>query len=122
MDEQVLPWSANLGWTIRLSNTDRDFVGRGVVENTKDDDALPVLVGLVLEDSGVLRAGQSVFVDEQDCGQITSGTYSPSLEKSIALARVSMSVSDQCTVRVRNKMLRARVVKPAFVRQGKSLI
>lgn len=122
MDEQTSPLAANLGWTLDLSDSSRKFVGRPAIEEQKASGAESKLVGLVLEDRGVLRTGQQIFSEDGLEGLITSGSYSPSLEKSIALARVPMSVSDYCDVLVRNKKLRARIVKPAFVRQGKVLV
>eukprot|EP00903_Cladosiphon_okamuranus_P004536 g4534.t1 len=88
MDEQVSPWSANLGWTISLDDDARDFLGRSAIESARENSTLPKLVGLVMEDKGVLRAGQSVLGERGETGAITSGGFSPSLEKSIALARV----------------------------------
>lgn len=122
MDESISPLSANLGWTIALEPADRDFLGRAAVENQKASPETPKLVGLVLEDRGVLRAGQTVVCADGSEGVVTSGSYSPTMEKSIALARVPMSVSSDCDVLVRNKKLRARVVRPAFVRHGKPLV
>ena len=80
-------------------------------------------MGLVLEDRGVLRAGQTVVVEgESLTGTITSGSFSPTLGVSIALARVPKTIGDSAVVEVRNKQLKVRVVKPSFVRNGKSQI
>ena len=122
MDEQTDPLSANLGWTLDFDDDQRDFVGRQAVEAIKQTKRQAKLVGLVLEDRGVLRAEQKVIDESGELGVITSGSYSPTLEKSIALARVPMSVSDHCLVLVRDKKLRAKIVKPAFVREGKILV
>jgi aminomethyltransferase len=80
------------------------------------------LVGLVLEDRGVLRAHYRVIVPGLGEGEITSGTFSPTLGVSIALARIPAGSVDRCEVEIRNKRLPARIVKPAFVRHGRSLI
>lgn len=122
MDEATSPWSANLGWTIALKPDDREFIGREALENQKAAAEQQKLVGLVLEDKGVLRAGQKVVCVDGKEGVVTSGSYSPTMEKSIALARLPMSVSSDCDVLVRNKKLRARIVGPAFVRHGKILV
>ena len=122
MDENTLPWSANLGWTLGLRDTARDFIGRSAVESAQQDQELPRLVGLVLEGRGILRGGQTVVLEDGGQGRITSGGYGPSLEKSIALARVPMSVSSRCEVVIRGKSLAARITKPAFVRNGKHLV
>ena len=81
------------------------------------------LVGLVLLDRGVLRGHQTVHTAHGE-GEITSGSFSPTLEKSIAFARVPKEVQtgDSVQVAVRDKMLAAKVVKYPFVRNGKSLI
>jgi hypothetical protein len=81
-------------------------------------------VGLVLtEAGGVLRAHQRVQTPRGD-GETTSGTFSPTLGKSIALARVPAGVAPGDTVQVvvREKPLAAKVVKPPFVRNGKILV
>lgn len=122
MDEAVNPLSAGLGWTISLEDDTRKFIGREAVAQAKADTSRAKLVGLVLEDKGVLRAGQTVLGEDGSEGIITSGGFSPTLEKSIALARVPMSVSDQCQVLMRDKKKRAKIVKPSFVRHGKILV
>jgi len=83
------------------------------------------LIGLVLEDRGVLRSHQKVLVPgprAESAGYITSGTFSPTLERSIALARVPAGAVQQVQVDIRGKLLNARVVKPPFVRFGKAMI
>ena len=120
MDENVNPLDAGLAWTIDLVS-ERDFVGKAALASTT---AARALVGLVLaERGGVLRAHQRVHTDAGD-GEITSGTFSPTLGRSIALARVPAAVHPGDTVRVavRDKSLAAQVVKPPFVRHGKVLI
>ena len=80
------------------------------------------LVGLVLEERGVLRAHQVVRIAGVGEGEITSGSFSPTLSKSIALARVPMATADRAEVEIRGKWYPVRVVKPTFVRLGKALI
>jgi aminomethyltransferase len=79
-------------------------------------------VGLLLEDRGVLRAHQRVIVAGEGEGEITSGSFSPTLERSIAFARVPRTVTDVVQVDIRGKWLPARVVKLPFVRHGRVLI
>ena len=76
------------------------------------------IVGLILEERGVLRGHQKVVVENVGEGEITSGTFSPTLKQSIALARVPVETGDSCQVEIRGKLLNARVVKPVFVRDG----
>ena len=81
------------------------------------------LVGLLLEGKGVLRNHQKVFCAAGD-GEITSGSYSPTLERSVALARVpaGVAVGSQVEVDIRGRREPARVVKYPFVRHGKSCL
>jgi aminomethyltransferase len=101
---------------------DRDFIGRGALEAQKAAGVARKLVGLVLEDRGVLRAHQKVVVAGSGEGELTSGTFSPTLEKSIGLARVPAATGERVQVDIRGKLLDARVVKPPFVRNGKAVI
>jgi aminomethyltransferase len=120
MDERVSPLDAGLAWTVDLADG-RDFVGRAALEERGQRHEF---VGLVLlEAGGVLRGHQKVAADGA-AGEITSGTFSPTLARSIALARLPRGVTPGTTVhvQVRDKSLAARVVKPVFVRRGKSLV
>lgn len=125
MDETVSPLAAGLGWTIAWEPKERDFIGRRVLEEQTAAQSQPKMIGLVLEDRGVLRAHQTVITDAGE-GEITSGGFSPTLERSIALARVpresTVSIGTTVGVEIRNKRLAARVVKYPFVRHGQSKI
>lgn len=120
MDESVEPLESGLAWTVDFNDPSRDFIGRKALQ-----DASPTrqLVGLLLLDRGVLRAHQHIHTDAGD-GETTSGTFSPTLGQSIALARIPASIvaGSEVEVEIRDKRLRARVVKPPFVRNGKALI
>jgi aminomethyltransferase len=120
MNEAVSPLESGLAWTVDR-RAPRDFVGRAALDRAP---AARTLVGLVLEDGGgVLRAHQRVATSAGD-GEITSGTFSPTMQRSIALARVPAAIKpgDRVEVAVRDKLLAARVVKPPFVRHGKVLV
>jgi len=119
MDETVSPLDAGLAWTVDLV-TPRDFVGKAALLAKPQQQQF---LGLLLLDRGVLRAHQHVTT-AQGQGEITSGTFSPTLQQSIALARLPLGVTigDTVTVEIRDKQLSARVVKPCFVRNGKPLI
>jgi aminomethyltransferase len=120
MDEGVSPLVAGLGWTVDLTS-ERDFVGRSAL---RDEGQRHEFLGLVLvESGGVLRSHQKVEAPAGE-GEITSGTFSPTLARSIALARLPRGTAPgaEVRVRVRDKSLGARVVKPPFVRHGKSLV
>ncbi|GGY76760.1 aminomethyltransferase [Cellvibrio zantedeschiae] len=123
MDDSVSPLAANMGWTLALQPAERNFIGRKAIEAQKSAGAEFKLVGLVLRERGVMRAEQVVSVDGSDQkGVITSGTFSPTLGYSIALARVPASVGSQCYVEMRGKQVLVDVVAPNFVRNGKALV
>ena len=121
MNEQTTPLESGLAWTIGWDPADRAFIGRPVLDKQRAAGARTKLVGLVLEDRGVLRGHMRVVTEAGD-GEITSGGFAPTLGRSIALARVPTSTGDTVEVEVRGKRLAARVVKPPFVRNGKPLI
>ncbi|WP_332822617.1 glycine cleavage system aminomethyltransferase GcvT [Stutzerimonas kunmingensis] len=122
MTEEVSPLAANMGWTVAWEPAERDFVGRAALEQQRARDDLPKLVGLVLEERGVLRAHQVVRVNGVGDGEITSGSFSPTLGKSIALARVPAGTAERAEVEIRGKWYPVRVVQPTFVRHGKVLV
>jgi aminomethyltransferase len=134
MDESHHPLESNLAWTVAFEPADREFVGRAALERLRAGGVPHKLVGLVLEERGVLRAHQRVMIpaagNGEDAGngegavagEITSGSFSPTLERSIAFARVPRTVPDVVQVDIRGKLLPARVVKLPFVRHGRILI
>ncbi|EIJ41264.1 glycine cleavage system T protein [Beggiatoa alba B18LD] len=122
MDENYTPLESGLTWTVAWSPDDRDFIGRAALKAQLATGEHFVMVGLVLKSKGVLRSHQQVQIPEVGEGQITSGTFSPTLGVSIALARLPAGIYENVTVTIRNKQLPAQVVKPPFVRQGKALI
>lgn len=122
MTEEVSPLAANMGWTVAWEPAERDFVGRAALEQQRAQGDLPKLVGLVLEERGVLRAHQVVLVTGVGDGEITSGSFSPTLGKSIALARVPAGTAERAEVEIRGKWYPVRVVQPTFVRHGKVLV
>lgn len=119
MDETVSPLDAGMAWTVDLS-TDRDFLGRSTLEAKGQSSAL---LGLKLLDKGVMRSHMRVLTPVGE-GATTSGTFSPTLGLSIALARLPMEVKvgDTVQVDIRGKMVDALVTKPCFVRNGKALV
>jgi aminomethyltransferase len=122
MDETVSPLESGLGWTVAFDPADRDFVGRAALEAQRARGGLRRFVGLVLLDRGVLRPHQKVFAGDREMGEITSGGFAPTLDRSIALARVHHDLGDRCAVEIRGKRLAAAVVEPPFVRNGQVLV
>lgn len=122
MDETVSPLAANMGWTIAWEPADRDFIGRVALTEQKAN-GTDKLVGLVMQEKGVLRTGLSVYASEgsDSVGVITSGSFSPTLGVSIALARVPSDFADTAVVQMRKKLVTVKVVNPLFVRNGQQV-
>ncbi|BAO29006.1 glycine cleavage system aminomethyltransferase GcvT [Sulfuritalea hydrogenivorans] len=123
MDESISPYEAGLKWTVDLKDAARDFIGKSALEGANARQVRNQFAGLLLLDRGVLRAHQKVITPQGE-GEITSGTFSPSLNQSIALARlpVGVALGSEVEVEIRDKRLKARVVKPSFVRNGTPLL
>ena len=121
MDETTSPLESGLGWTIAWEPQERDFIGRQALERQRAEGVARKLAGLVLEGRGVLRNHQRVVSDTGE-GEVTSGSFSPTLGRAIAFARVPAAMVDRCEVDIRGKLVAARVVKPPFVRNGKSCL
>ena len=122
MDETVSPLEAGLAWTLAMKD-ERDFIGKAALLAQKRNTTTRQFTGLLLLERGVLRAHQTVKTAHGD-GEITSGTFSPTLQQGIALARLpaAVAVGDVVEVDIRGKLLKARVVKPPFARNGKILV
>lgn len=120
MDEDRHPLESGLGWTVAWAPEDRRFIGREALEHARDIADTQVMVGLLLEGRGVMRSHQAVrCTDEEGEGEVTSGGYGPTLERSIGLARVPADWNGPVEVQIRNKWVAARIVKYPFVRHGK---
>lgn len=118
MDESVSPLISGMGWTVAWEPADRDFIGRAALEAEKADGVAMKQVGLVLETRGVMRSHQKVIVEGAGEGEVTSGTFSPTLQYSIAIARVPATTGDTAQVDLRGKLTDVRVIKLPFVRNG----
>ncbi len=123
MDETQNPLESGLVWTLDFFDIERDFIGKPALVKRRNENNLRVFLGLILLDKGVLRAHQKVVTPQGD-GETTSGSYAPTLDQSIAFARLPAGVKpgDEVEVEIRDKLLRARVVKPPFARNGKPLL
>ncbi len=120
MDETTSPLVSGLGWTLAMADA-REFIGKQVLLDQQAAGIQQSFIGLLLLDKGVLRNHLRVVTPLGD-GEITSGSYSPTLQQSIAMARVPAGAAGQVEVEVRNKMLKAEIVKLPFVREGKSML
>ncbi len=120
MNEETSPLISGLAWTVAMEPANRKFIGREVLEAEREQGITQRLVGLLLEDKGVLRAHQKVIVEGGE-GETTSGSFSPTLGKAIALARIPVGDAGECLVEIRNRQLKARIVKPPFVRNGQAV-
>ena len=118
MDESVTPHESGLAWTVAL-DVERNFIGRPALEAQLSSGVPRQLIGLVMDEKGVLRHGQRVITDNGD-GEILSGTFSPSLGKAIAMARVPGGDTGAVSVDIRGREIAVRVVKPPFVRDGQA--
>jgi aminomethyltransferase len=118
MDETVTPFECNVAWTLAWEPPERNFIGRPALEQQQREGVKRFLVGLVLEEPGIPRSHQKVFVEGLGEGIITSGSFSPTLKKGIALARVPAGKIENCFVEIRGKRVLAKVVQPPFVKKG----
>lgn len=121
MDETISPLESGLSWTVAFEPPERDFIGRSALEAQRAKGVQRKLVGVLLEERGVLRGHQKVQTQAGE-GEITSGTFSPTLERSIGFARVPAGAGEHLQIDIRGKLLNARVVKYPFVRNGKVLV
>ncbi len=117
MGEQNTPLTSNMAWTVRFEH---EFIGRAALLAQQQAGLGEALTGLLLEERGVLRAHMPVYLPDGRRGETTSGSFSPTLERSIALARLPLPLPETVEVEVRGRRLRARVVAPPFVRQGRA--
>ena len=111
------PYESNLGWTIDMSDENREFIGKNALLAI-DQSKSQKIVGIILQDKGVLRSGYEI-IHEQGKGVVLSGSYSPTLQSSIGLARVDQGYKENGKVMIRNKILNIDFVSPRFLGQGK---
>lgn len=122
MDETTSPLESGLGWTIAWEPDDRDFIGKTALIAMRANKDRRKFCGLLLEGRGVLRNHVRVLVDGVGEGEVTSGGFAPTLERSIAMARVPAGDYQRAKVEMRGKLFDVRVVKPPFVRNGAATI
>jgi aminomethyltransferase len=121
MDARTSPLTSALAWTVAFEPAERQFRGRAALELQKAAGITEKLTGLILEDRGIMRHGQRVLTPAGE-GVITSGGFSPTMDRSIALARVPVAAEGPCQVEIRSVLRAARIVRPPFVRHGRVLV
>lgn len=121
MNESTSPLTSNLSWTVSFKDEARNFVGRDALLTEKEKGIAQKLVGVVMTDPGVLRNHQPVSVNGDGEGEITSGSFSPTLGHAIALARVPFDAGDEGSIERRGKKISVAFVKPPFVRLGEKV-
>ncbi len=121
MDESTTPLETGLNWTVAWEPQERDFIGRLALEKQRQAGVPRRQVGLILNERGVLRSHQTVKADTDGHGEITSGTFSPTLNCAIALARLPISANAPYAVDIRGRFLPVQIVKPPFVRHGQAV-
>ena len=117
MDQQTTPAAANLSWTVSYHDLAREFIGKKALAEQENSH---VLVALVLKERGILRPGMDVYADGRCVGIITSGSFAPSLQCSIAFARVQQGVDEEYQVQIRQKSCSCVRVKAPFVKNGQA--
>lgn len=119
LDESHSPYESGIGWSVSMQD-ERDFIGKQALQNPPQHK----MVGLIMLDRGVLRSHQPVLLGDQQIGEVTSGTFSPSLEKSIALARISnahqLELGTELEIEVRQRRSRVKIARFPFFKNGKS--
>ena len=123
MDDSISPFECNMTWTVDFTDEDRNFFGKEALLRMEKESKQYELVGLMLEERAILRQGQKVYFDEEKNmeGTVTSGTYSPTLKKPIALARVPKIAAKSCYAEMRGKEVFAKIGSPRFIKEGKEV-
>jgi len=121
LDEQHTPIESGIGWCVDLIDEERQFIGREVLEDHKLFGGRTIRVGVLLDSRGVLRNGQEVQLAGNSVGTITSGTFSPSRQESIGMARVSQEFKGGCDIIIRGKYMAGHRVPIPFVRSSQEI-
>lgn len=118
MNDNTNPFECRVAWTIDWEDVNRDFIGRSTVERVREEGSDRKLVGLKLTERGIPREGFSVETNA-GTGIVTSGTFSPTLKRGIALARVPINAHSTCQVKVRQRSIPAKIAHLPFVRRSR---
>ncbi|QTS83729.1 glycine cleavage system aminomethyltransferase GcvT [Coxiella endosymbiont of Amblyomma nuttalli] len=116
MDETTSPFISNLAWTVSLDDPVRHFIGRAALKKQLNEGIKEQLVGLIMEEPGMLRNQQKVWLANNKYGKVTSGGFSPTLGHAVALARLPIKIESTPYIERRGKYIPIKIVKPPFVR------
>ena len=120
LDEEHSPVESGIPSTIDIVDPDRDFIGREILEDHKLFGGRYMQIGLILDGRGVMQKGQTVELVGRSIGTITSGTFSPTREVSVALARVEKRFTGGCDISIRDRLLPAHIASVPFVPHGRA--
>jgi aminomethyltransferase len=123
MDDSVTPFESNLAWTVALSPTERQFIGREALVAQQEKGVQQNLRAIKLLGKGMLRPGQKIFDAAGNLmGVVTSASHSPLLKQSIGFARVSVTVPEDCLVEIRGERVPVVCVKPPLWRKSYKVV
>lgn len=120
LDDETNPLEAGLGWTVKLKKSS-EFIGRGALQQAKEQGLKKRLVGIELLERGVPRSGYAIYDGEQRIGVLTSGSHGPTVQKSIGLGFVDpahTSAGTRVQIEIRGKRVAAQVVALPFYKRG----
>jgi aminomethyltransferase len=120
LDRTTTPWEAGLDWVVKLDKG--AFVGREALARQRERGRPRALIGFEVLERGIARHGHGVVVEGRECGRVTSGTWSPTLDRAIGMAYLPTehaAVGREIAVDVRGRRLAARVVQLPFYRRGR---
>ena len=118
LGEQIDPLSSGCGWAVDLT---KDFIGAAALRKINTDGPKRKITGLVLEGKRIARQGAKVFSGNSEVGEVTSGTLSPTLDKSIAMAFIDspvLAAGGSLTVDIRDTRVGATIVPLPFYKRS----
>jgi aminomethyltransferase len=118
MDETITPFEAGIGWTVKIGP--EDFIGKNALVKQKKEGLLKKIIGFELLDKGIARHGAMMRKDGKSIGTVTSGSYCPSVDKTIGFGYIDSEyalVGEDLFIEVRNRLLKARIVQRPFYRR-----
>ncbi|MDO8519302.1 MAG: glycine cleavage system aminomethyltransferase GcvT [Deltaproteobacteria bacterium] len=118
ISDSINPLEARLGWIVKLDK--KEFIGKETLRKISEEGVKRKIVGLEMVDAGISRQGFEVFHEDRKIGAVTSGTFSPALERAIALCLIDAAhaaVGTELAVQVRKQRLKAKVIPLPFYKR-----